>query len=253
VAPHAPTTVSSGPLRPSARSLSSRLATVDWGGVETALWERGYARAGLLLRARECRGLAALFDRDETFRNRVYMRTHRFGEGEYRYFSQPLPPLVASLRRDAYPPLVAIANRWARALGEPGDYPETHARFLRACARAGQRRPTPLLLRYETGGYNCLHRDLYGPVVFPFQLLVVLSRPRVDYSGGELLLVEQRPRAQSVAEVVQPERGELVVFASHSRPVQGRRGHYRAPLRHGVSRLLRGERVALGIIFHDAT
>lgn len=180
------------------------------------------------------------------------MRRHGFGSGEYKYFARPLPAIVGTLRRAAYPPLARVANRWMAALGSPLRYPGSLRGFLARCAAQGQRKPTPLLLRYGSGDYNCLHRDLYGELAFPFQALVVLSRPGVDYAGGAFLLVEQRPRAQSVAEAIVPEAGELVIFTNHLRPVRGRRGFFQASVRHGVSRLLSGRRFALGVIFHDA-
>jgi hypothetical protein len=214
--------------------------------------DRGHASLPALLTPAECAALAALYADDRRFRSTVDMGRHRFGEGKYRYFARPLPPLVEGLRTHAYRHLAPIANRWATTLGEDGRFPPDLRGFLADTAAAGQRRPTPLLLRYTIGGYNCLHQDLYGAVAFPLQMTVLLSRPGVDFTGGEFLLVEQRPRAQSRGEVVPLGRGDAVVFANRHRPVAGARGHYRATVRHGVSRIQRGERLALGVIFHDA-
>jgi hypothetical protein len=236
----------------SAPGLAARLARVDWATVEAALDERGYAVTPPIVTAAECAGLQALWGQPERFRSRVDMARYRFGQGEYRYFAHPLPPPVSALRRLVYPRLVPLANRWARALGIPALYPPTLGAFLARCAAGGQRQPTPLLLRYEAGGYNCLHQDLYGPVAFPLQLTVLLSRPGADFQGGEFLLVEQRPRAQSRGEVVPLRQGQAVVFAVRERPVAGARGALRAVLRHGVSRILSGRRMSLGVIFHDA-
>jgi hypothetical protein len=180
------------------------------------------------------------------------MARYRFGEGDYKYFAHPLPPLVTALREHAYPPLRAIANRWQAALGARERYPEALAELLARCRRKGQTRPTPLLLHYEAGGYNCLHQDLYGEVAFPLQLTCFLSRRDVDYTGGEFLLVEQRPRAQSRGEAIATEQGEIVIFTTRERPVKGARGYYRAAMRHGVSRIHTGRRYTLGVIFHDA-
>jgi uncharacterized protein len=233
-------------------SITERLAALPWTEIERQLWDRGYAHLPPLLTAAECAGLAALYDDDGLFRSRVDMARHRFGEGEYKYFGHPLPPLVQELRVHAYPPLAAVANRWMEALRSPERFPPTHADLQRLCAARGQARPTPLLLRYEAGGYNCLHQDVYGELTFPLQIAAFLSRPGVDYGGGEFVLVEQRPRAQSAAEVVVPAQGELVVFTTRHRPWAGRRGHSRAAVRHGVSRLRWGRRYTLGVIFHDA-
>jgi hypothetical protein len=229
-----------------------RMSAADWRGVEDSLRERPHATLPWRIPPDECAGLARLWDDATAFRSRVDMGRHRFGVGEYRYFARPLPPLVDALRRQAYAPLAAIANGWMEALRAAERFPTAFDDFEARCARAGQRQPTPLLLRYEAGGYNCLHQDLYGAVAFPMQIVVFLSRPGVDHEGGEFLLVQQRPRAQSIAEVIAGEQGEMVVFANRFWPGLGSRGFYRTNVRHGVSRVRAGTRFALGIIFHDA-
>jgi hypothetical protein len=235
-----------------APSLAARLARVPWDEVQAALLERPFARLGPLLSAEECDVLVRLYADDRRFRSRVDMERHRFGRGEYKYFARPLPRLVEELRELVYNRLFPVANRYAEALGSAERYPDDLASFLARCRAAGQDRPTPLLLRYEKGGWNALHQDLYGEVAFPLQLAVFLSRPGRDYTGGAFLLVEQRPRAQSVGEALLPSRGEAVVFATRHRPIRGARGFYRATVRHGVSRLESGRRLTLGVIFHDA-
>jgi hypothetical protein len=232
-------------------TIAGRLAALDWEALESSLWQWGYARTPPLLTAAECTDLIALYADDGRFRSRIDMARFRFGVGDYKYFAHPLPPLVADLRREAYRPLAAIANRWQQALGSRRRFPPDLDGLLAVCRRAGQTRPTPLLLHYEAGGYNCLHQDLYGEVAFPLQLTAFLS-PRAAYEGGEFLLVEQRPRAQSRGEAIQTEQGEIVVFATRERPAAGARGHHRVTMRHGVSRLRSGERYTLGVIFHDA-
>jgi hypothetical protein len=214
---------------------------------------QGYA-VRRLLDASACRALAALYDRDDPalFRRRIIMQQHSYGQGEYKYFAYPLPEAVVALRTALYPPLAAIANAWRKSLGEAAAFPATHEAYLAQCHAAGQIRPTPLLLRYGPGDYNCLHQDLYGDLVFPLQLTVLLSEPGVDFTGGEFVLTEQRPRVQSRAEVVPMRQGEAVIFPVHHRPVQGSRGPYRVTMRHGVSRVRSGLRQTLGIIFHDA-
>ena len=216
-----------------------------------ALDDRGFATMPGLLDAGACRELAGMFDDDELFRSTVVMARHAFGEGRYRYFADPLPPLVAGLRRDLYPPLAAIANRWADTLGEPG-FPSDHDEYRARCAEAGQTKPTPLLLRYGPTGYNCLHQDVYGELVFPLQVLVMLSEPDEDFTGGESVFVEQRPRQQSRATVARPRLGDAIVFPVHHRPRRGARGFHRVQMRHGVSTIHSGARHVLGIIFHDA-
>ena len=233
-------------------AVSTRLDRIPWPAVEAELEQRPYARLGCLLTAVECRQLIALYADEACFRSRIDMERHRFGAGEYKYFANPLPPLVEELRAAAYPCLARVANRWAEALGQSERFPERLEPFLDRCHAAGQRRPTPLLLRYETGGYNALHQDLYGEVAFPLQVAVFLSRPGRDYTGGEFLLVEQRPRAQSVGEALLLGEGEAVVFANRHCPLRSPRGFYRAAVRHGVSRVRSGRRFTLGVIFHDA-
>jgi hypothetical protein len=225
---------------------------VDWKHVAAELDRWGYARIPRVLDARECVSLSALYERGDAFRKTISMDAHRFGSGEYRYFGYPLPPLVQRLRAALYPRLARIANSWQERLGEAAHFEPTLGGFLRRCHAEGQTRPTPLLLRYAEGGFNNLHQDLYGAIAFPLQVTILLSRPGVDFEGGEFLLVEQRPRQQSRGCAVALERGEAIVFATRERPVAGARGHYRAALRHGVSPLRSGGRTALGIIFHDA-
>jgi hypothetical protein len=233
-------------------SVRRRIAAADWDRVGSDLDARGFAAIERLLGAGECRSLASLYPDDTRFRSRIVMARHGFGRGEYKYFTYPLPEIVAALRAGIYPHLSGIANRWNEAMGLDVRYPAGHSAFLKRCHEAGQARPTPLLLQYGPGDFNCLHQDLYGPFVFPLQATILLSDPDRDFTGGEFLLVEQRPRAQSRAEVVPLRGGEAVIFAVNHRPVQGTRGVYRVALRHGVSRVRSGERYTLGIIFHDA-
>ena len=242
--------------RPAAAdSLSGRIRRLDWRGILSSLDERGYGTSGAgspLLGEAECASLVSLWTDPARFRSRVDMARHRFGEGEYRYFSRPLPRIVEQLREGLYRKLAPAANAWMESLGEPRRFPARLRDFVAECAAAGQPKPTPLLLRYEAGGYNCLHQDLYGEIAFPFQAMIPLSRPGADYAGGEFLLVEQRPRAQSAGTAILPARGELVIFANRVRPARGARGAYRANVRHGASRVLAGTRFALAVIFHDA-
>lgn len=211
----------------------------------------GYAVRPLLDPA-TCRSLEGLYDQDSPFRKRIVMEKHGYGRGEYKYFSYPLPPVVAELRARLYPALAAVANEWRRALGQDGVFPETLAAYLDCCHAAGQTRPTPLMLRYGKDGFNCLHQDLYGDLVFPLQTVILLSDPERDFTGGEFLLVEQRPRAQSKGEIVRLRQGEAAIFPVRERPARGARGYHRVVMRHGVSRVLSGNRHTLGIIFHDA-
>jgi uncharacterized protein len=230
----------------------ARLARIDWTKVGGELDSHGAAPVAGLLESTECATLSALYREERLFRSRVIMSRHGFGRGEYKYFRYPLPQTVTTLRSALYPHLARIANRWNEQLGLAVRYPDRHAAFIRRCHAAGQTRATPLLLHYETDDYNCLHQDLYGEHVFPLQVTVLLSRPEHDFTGGEFVLTEQRPRLQSRAEVVPLSQGDAVIFAVHRRPVRGTRGMYRVNLRHGVSRVRRGERFTLGIIFHDA-
>ena len=224
----------------------------DWAGVAAHLDAHGWARLEALVGGDECEAVAALYDDESRFRSHVKMERHGFGRGEYKYFAYPLPERVAALRSGVYAELWPIADRWNEALGQPLRYPAAHAEYLERCHAAGQTRPTPLLLRYTEGGCNHLHQDLYGPLAFPLQLTAFLSRPGEDYEGGAFLLVEQHPRQQSRGEALLPAQGELVLFPSQVRPAPGTRGWYRARVRHGVSRITRGERFTLGVIFHDA-
>jgi hypothetical protein len=230
----------------------ARLARLDWLGIEAHLWEFGYAITPPLLTPDECAALMALYGDESRFRRRIDMARYRFGLGDYKYFAAPIPPLVEALRTAAYPPLTSIANRWMDALRLPDRYPSELAAFLAHCHAQGQTKPTPLLLHYEAGGYNCLHQDLYGAVAFPLQLTCFLNRPSQDYTGGAFLLVEQRPRAQSRGEALLPAQGEAIIFATRYRPLASKRGYSRAQIQHGVSRVTSGVRYTLGVIFHDA-
>ena len=234
------------------KSVSERVEKLDWERVWQELDAQGGVMIGRLLSPDESQSLAALYPKDDIFRSRVVMARHGFGRGEYKYFRYPLPDLIAGLRTAIYPHLVPIANRWNEAMGIDVRYPEEHADFIERCRQAGQDRPTPLLLQYGADDYNCLHQDLYGEHVFPLQLTILLSRPDKDFSGGEFVMTEHRPRMQSRPLVVPLRQGDGVVFAVHNRPVQGTRGTYRVNLRHGVSRVRSGHRHTVGIIFHDA-
>jgi uncharacterized protein len=238
-------------MRPPEAAAVERVAAVDWAAVTAALDEQGH-RTVPLLNAEECRGLKALYDEEDVFRRRIVMQRHAYGSGEYKYFRYPLPKVVEALRQAIYPCLAPVAERWRERLREPGHFPPALDDYLGECHDAGQERPTPLMLKYGPGDYNRLHQDLYGPLVFPFQLTTLLSDPHSDFIGGEFLLVEQRPRVQSRAEVVPLRQGEAVIFPVHHRPVEGSRGSFRVTMRHGVSRVRGGERYTLGIIFHDA-
>lgn len=229
------------------------MTTMDWAGLAADLDRQGWAVLPGLMPTTDCTVLAGLYDEPAHFRSQVMMARHGFGRGEYRYFAYPLPAIVATLRTALYPRLVPIANRWHARLGIEGEFPAEHADFLARCHAAGQTRPTPLVLRYGPGDYNCLHQDLYGAHVFPVQAAVLLSQPGTDFDGGEFVLTEQRPRMQSRVEVVPIKQGDAVLFAVNHRPVQGARGDYRVAMRHGVSTVRRGQRHMLGIIFHDAT
>ena len=231
--------------------VSERVGALPWEDLHEQLDERGFATTPAVLDAEECERLATLWNEAE-FRSRIDMARHGFGEGEYRYFANPLPRSVDELRRSFYPQLATAANRWADRLGQDERYPAELDGLLERCHSVGQVRPTPLILRYEAGGYNALHQDLYGELAFPFQVVTVLSHRELDYDGGELVLVEQRPRRQSRAHVIALERGEFLIFTTRERPVAGSRGYYRAAMRHGVSTVTAGVRLSLGLIFHEA-
>ncbi|HTF22494.1 MAG TPA: 2OG-Fe(II) oxygenase [Candidatus Limnocylindria bacterium] len=234
-------------------SVAQRIKALDWTAAEQSLSERGYGVTASILSPEECASLAALYSDASRFRSHVIMERYRFGIGDYKYFANPLPELVAELRSSAYPHLAEVANQWAEALGENVPrYPGDHAAFLKTCHNAGQTKPTPLMLHYEAGGFNCLHRDLYGEISFPLQMVFLLGQHGRDWEGGEFILVEQQPRAQSKPQVVIADQGQAIIFTTHYRPVKGSRGYYRVNLRHGVSRVHRGTRYTLGIIFHDA-
>ncbi len=232
--------------------IAPRVDAIDWAQAESELDTQGCAILKSLLSPDQCRALAALYPDDAHFRSRIVMGSHGFGRGEYKYFAYPLPEVIAGLRPALYARLQGIANRWNEAMGIDIRYPQEHDAFLKRCHAAGQTRPTPLLLQYDAGDYNCLHQDLYGEYVFPLQVAILLSEPGRDFTGGEFVLTEQRPRMQSRAEVVPLLQGDAVAFAVHHRPVQGTRGTYRVNLRHGVSRVRSGQRHTAGVIFHDA-
>lgn len=233
-------------------SIGERVAALNWPAIISSLDNYGCATTESLLTPEECGVLAESYDSDELFRSRIVMARHGFGRGEYKYFAYPLPQIVASLRDCLYPALAQVANRWNKALGVAATYPATHAAYLRRCHSDSQSKPTPLLLRYGPGDFNCLHQDIYGENIFPLQVAFLLSEPERDFTGGEFLLTEQRPRMQSRGEVVPLRQGEGVIFPVHHRPVRGTRGTYRVNMRHGVSRLRSGRRHTLGVIFHDA-
>lgn len=246
------TTTASRTASVSVPLIPGRIAAVDWQRIATDLDAHGCATAPSVLRPGECTALAESYAVDELFRRRIVMAQHGFGRGEYKYFTYPLPDVIAELRTALYPRLAGIANRWNESMRTTVRYPEDHAAFLQRCHRAGQIRPTPLLLQYGEGDYNCLHQDLYGEHVFPLQVTILLSVPGRDFTGGEFVLTEQRPRRQSRAEVVHLDQGDGVIFPVYHRPVPGPRGTYRVKLRHGVSRVRSGHRHTAGIIFHDA-
>jgi hypothetical protein len=236
-----------GPISP-----ADRIARIDWTRIAAELDAQGAAVLQRLLAPEECRAIAALYPQDDVFRSHVVMARHGFGKGEYKYFAYPLPDLIEDLRARLYPRLAPVANRWNERMGVDARYPLGHDAFLELCRAAGQNRPTPLLLQYGPGDYNCLHQDLYGDLAFPLQVAILLSEPGEDFTGGEFVLTEQRPRMQTRAEVLPLRQGDAAIFAVHHRPQQGARGAYRVNLRHGVSRLRSGRRHTVGIIFHDA-
>ena len=234
-------------------SIRGRIDALDWNNAEHSLSASGYAVTAPVLTQAECDAIISLYKDEARFRSHIIMERHRFGSGDYKYFANPLPKIVADFRASTYPHLARVANLWAEALGEERPpYPPDHAAFLKICHEAGQTRPTPLVLHYEAGGYNCLHQDIYGEIAFPLQMVFLLGQPGRDWQGGEFLLVEQQPRAQSRAEVVAANQGQAIIFTTRYRPVKGSRGCYRVNLRHGVSRVHQGTRYTLGIIFHDA-
>jgi uncharacterized protein len=233
------------------QTIADRIVHLDWPALTASMDADGFAQTPPVLSASECRSLASSFD-DGRFRSTIDMRRYRFGEGEYKYFDAPLPELIDDARHALYPPLAALANDWAHRLGEPGDYPLELEAFLDRCHRAGQRRTTPLILRYGEGGHNTLHQDVYGEVAFPLQVVTMLDRPGEDFEGGQFVLLEQRPRAQSRAHVIDLARGAFFIFPTRRRPVEGTRGFYRATMRHGVATVRSGRRTTLGVIFHDA-
>jgi hypothetical protein len=237
---------------PAPQDIAARIEALDWERIAADLDAHGCATTGVLLDPDECVSLRDAYAADAPFRSRIVMARHGFGRGEYKYFAYPLPDLVAALRASLYAPLADIANAWCTVQGRPTCYPREHEAYLARCHEAGQCKPTPLLLSYGSGDYNCLHQDLYGELVFPLQVAFLLSRPGQDFTGGEFVLTEQRPRMQSRAEVVPLRQGEGVIFPVHHRPVRGSRGTYQVNMRHGVSRLRSGQRQTLGIIFHDA-
>jgi hypothetical protein len=234
-----------------AHDVADRIAGLDWSALTARIDEQGFVQTPPIYSAGECRELAAHFDVGR-FRSTIDMRRYRFGEGAYKYFDAPLPELIDRARGALYPPLAQLANAWAQRLGETADYPAGLDEFLDRCHRAGQTRSTPLILRYGAGGHNTLHQDIYGEVAFPLQAVTVLDRPGQDFDGGQFVLLEQRPRAQSRAHVIELQRGAFLIFATRHRPVQGSRGYYRATMRHGVATVLSGQRTTLGVIFHDA-
>jgi uncharacterized protein len=233
-------------------TIPQRLAQLDWSSIKESLWQNGYALTPALLTPSECAGLVNLYASEEPFRSHIIMSRYRFGRGDYKYFDYPLPAIVQQLREHSYPRLAPLANEWNQALSLADVFPESHSSFLKICAKNGQTRATPLLLHYENGDFNCLHQDVYGAVAFPFQMTCFLSQPGADYEGGEFVIVEQQPRAQSKAEVITAQLGQVLIFATRYRPVKGSRGFYRTSLRHGVSRLKRGIRFTLGVIYHDS-
>ena len=234
-------------------SIAERIDALDWESAVASLSQRGYAVTTPILSPEECGSLATMYSDDSRFRSQIMMERHRFGVGDYKYFANPLPEIIATLQSAAYPHLAKVANQWAEALGEKSPrFPAEHAAFRKICHKAGQTKLTPLLLHYEGGGYNCLHQDIYGEVAFPLQMVFLLGQQGRDWEGGEFLLVEHQPRAQSKAEVVRADQGQAIIFTTRYRPVRGTRGYYRVNMKHGVSRVHRGTRYTLGIIFHDA-
>ncbi|MED3687388.1 2OG-Fe(II) oxygenase [Peribacillus butanolivorans] len=234
------------------RELNSPIYTLDWGQIHQTLDDQGFAKLPVLLTPEQCQNFINLYDQEELYRNTINMGRYRFGEGEYKYFDYPLPAILQELRTAFYPELAIAANRWLHQLGKEAIYPDSLDVFLEECHEKEQTRSTPLILKYEAGGYNCMHQDLYGDVYFPFQVVFTLNQRGVDYTGGESILVEQRPRAQSRGHVITLEQGEALLFPTNHRPVEGKKGYYKNTMRHGVSTLQSGVRYGMGIIFHDA-
>ena len=228
------------------------IKAMNWHTITKSLNSKGYAVMENVLSAAECKHLAGLYDDNYLYRSVINMQRYRFGQGEYKYFNYPLPPTIQALREILYSPLATIANEWMQKLKATNHFPEKHPEFLRECQTKSQLRPTPLILRYESGGFNTLHQDMYGEIYFPFQVVFVLTQAGLDHEGGELVLTEQIPRAQSKVEVLQPNQGDAVIFTTNFRPIKGTKGHYRAKMKHGVSEIKKGVRYSLGIIFHDA-
>jgi len=233
-------------------TVRQRIQGLDWPGLWESIQQNGYALTPVVLTANECKELVGLYAEDKGFRSHIIMARYRFGRGDYKYFEYPLPPTVQEIRESSFPQLVSVANRWNEQLGVKGRFPNTHAAFLKLCKKQYQQRATPLLLHYEAGDFNCLHQDVYGEIAFPLQMTCFLSEAGQDYEGGEFVLVEQQPRAQSKAEVVIAGQGQILIFTTRYRAVKGKRGFYRANMRHGVSQVRRGTRYTLGIIFHDS-
>ena len=234
------------------KPISERLAHLDWAALRESLSQQGYAQTPPVLTPSECADLVKLYPSEQPFRSHIIMSRYRFGRGDYKYFNYPLPAIVQELREHSYPYLVPLANEWNQALGSSETFPDRHSSFLETCAKNAQTRATPLLLHYESGDFNCLHQDVYGSVAFPLQATCFLSQVGADYEGGEFVIVEQQPRAQSKAEVIVAQQGQILLFATRYRPVKGSRGFYRVNMRHGVSRLKRGVRFTLGVIYHDS-
>lgn len=239
-------------MKAASGSIQQRLHALDWASIRDGLWQNGFAVTEPLLARNECRELVQMYGDGSRFRSHIIMARYRFGSGDYKYFAHPLPQLVQELREHSYPALADIANEWNEALGLDERFPKQHSQLLKLCATHDQKKPTPLLLHYEGGDYNCLHQDLYGDIAFPLQLTCFLSRKGEEYSGGEFVLVEQQPRAQSKAQVILPDQGQIVIFTTRYRPVKGTKSFYRVNVRHGVSRVHSGVRFTLGVIFHDA-
>lgn len=232
--------------------MNIQIDKIDWKSIQNQLNLKGYATIDNFLNSEDCGQLRAMYNNKEIYRKTVVMERHRFGKGEYKYFDYPLPKPIAEIRTEIYPHLVKIAKNWFRVLGIPANFPETHSQLLEQCHSNNQRKPTALILKYGAGGFNALHQDLYGDVYFPFQVVLFLSDPEQEYSGGEFVMTKQLPRAQSSAIVLRPKKGDMLIFTTNFKPEKGSKGYYRARMKHGVSEVHQGERLTLGIIFHDA-